>query len=130
MTEFKQVPIEKLEPDSARGYRKDNPKITPTFVESIKTGLLQSLLVRPLEEGKYGIIHGVRRFMAVKRYTEMESLPCVVLHDIEDKEVLPLWFRLNEGERDLPKETVEEVIRRSFHKFRKPNVRRGKSKRG
>jgi ParB family chromosome partitioning protein len=82
------LPVNLLEPSP------DNPRQSPgdlsPLVASIRTaGVVQSLLVRPLGDGRYQIVCGERRWAAA-REAGMTEVPCVVrsLTDFQRQEAM------------------------------------------
>lgn len=75
-----------IEPNRNQPRKDFDPAALEELSESIKAhGLLQPLLVRPLENGQYQIIAGERRWRASK-LAELTEVP-VIIKDISDKEV-------------------------------------------
>ena len=70
------------------------------LAQSIRTyGILQPLLVRPFENGKYELIAGARRLRAA-RMAELTSVPCIVC-DISEKDSAILAMLENIQREDL-----------------------------
>ncbi len=73
-----------------------------------KDGLLQPIVVRPMQDGRYQIIAGECRYRALKDLGE-ESIPSIVL-DADDKKALDLALLENEVRSDLtPLEKAEAI---------------------
>lgn len=68
-------------------------------------GVLQNLLVRPLEGGLYEVVSGERRFRAV-RHVGLSELPCAI-REMTDEEVLELQIIENLQREDIS--PVEEA---------------------
>jgi ParB family chromosome partitioning protein len=89
------IPIDKLFVDKtnmrARQKRIDLSDILPSIRQR---GVLQTLLVRPANDGLFGIVAGARRFAAARRVAEEQKaadpaaermlLPCAILDDGDD----------------------------------------------
>jgi len=89
------IAIDKLFVDSAnmraRQKRADLSDILPSIRQR---GVLQTLLVRPANDGLFGIIAGARRFSAARRVAEEQKaadpdaermlLPCAILDEADD----------------------------------------------
>jgi hypothetical protein len=77
--EIKDVPIEKIKeaPDQPRLETADRESIDSLAASIKEVGLLQLIMVRPIADGFYEIVHGNRRFLACKK-VGMKSLECRV----------------------------------------------------
>jgi len=137
------IPLERIQPnpDQPRKVR-GNP--SPTLMESIRRfGVLQPIVVRPLEDGRYMIVSGERRYRAALALG-MKAIPAVVremdertafeaaiaengvrqgLDPLENVEILISRLR----RRGLDEEGILEVIRRARSQIQKnrlgPEVR-------
>ena len=70
------------------------------LAESFKVqGVLEPLVVRPLENGKFEVVVGSRRLKAAEK-TSIEMLPCVIM-DLTDQEAMELQFAENKERKDL-----------------------------
>jgi len=129
------LPLDKIvpNPDQPRKVR-GNP--SPTLMESIRRfGVLQPIVVRPLEDGRYMIVSGERRYRAAVALG-MKEIPAVVremddstafeaaiaengvrqnLDPLENVEILVGRLR----RRGLDEEGMLEVIRRARSQMRK-----------
>ncbi|MEM4328761.1 MAG: ParB/RepB/Spo0J family partition protein [Candidatus Caldarchaeum sp.] len=92
------IPIDKLTPDPMN-VRVDIGDVS-NLMESIKeVGLLNPLIVRPLENGKYGVICGSRRLYAL-RALGWNEVPCKVVK-YNDKKALVTSFTENVTQKTL-----------------------------
>jgi ParB family chromosome partitioning protein len=92
------VPIEEIEtnPDQPRRSVGDLSELKKS-IES--KGVLEPILVRPLEDGRFRIIAGERRFRAALE-AGLAEIPCIEL-DVPDNEVLEIALIENLHRRDL-----------------------------
>lgn len=79
------LPVELLVPNPRQPRRSFDEAGLGQLAESIRErGVLQPLLVRPLEEGRYEIVYGERRWRAARR-AGLEAVP-VMVRALEDEE--------------------------------------------
>ena len=92
------VPIEELEtnPDQPRRSVGDLEELTKSIQSK---GVLEPILVRPLDSGRFRIIAGERRFRAALE-AGLAEVPCIEL-DVPDNEVLEIALIENLHRRDL-----------------------------
>lgn len=70
--------LDQIQPNPHQPRKKIDNKAMEELMESIKThGLIQPIVVRPLEGNKYEIIAGERRWQACKRLN-MERIPVII----------------------------------------------------
>ena len=104
------LPVSKVipNPDQPRVYF-DQEKLN-SLIESIrKQGILQPLIVRPIEDGMYQIVAGERRYRAAK-HLGLNSVP-VVIKTLNDEETQEIALVENLQRSDLnPIETVNGVL--------------------
>ena len=68
ITEFKQLPVELIEPSDHHAEIKYSAKEIASVAQDIKEkGLMQPLLVGKIEDNKYQIILGIKRYLAFKK---------------------------------------------------------------
>jgi ParB family transcriptional regulator, chromosome partitioning protein len=95
----------KLDPNQPRRYF--DPKKLEKLAQSIKElGILEPLLVRPLDDGYYELIAGERRFKAAG-IAGLEEVPCVV-KEMDDETVKQVQLIENLQREDL--NAFEETI--------------------
>ena len=95
----------KLDPNQPRRYF--DQKRLEELAQSIKElGILEPLLVRPLNDGDYGLIAGERRFKAAE-IAGLEEVPCVV-KEMDDDTVKQVQLIENLQREDL--NAYEETI--------------------
>ncbi|NER38623.1 MAG: ParB/RepB/Spo0J family partition protein [Oscillatoria sp. SIO1A7] len=94
------VPIEAIVLSAFRPRRYFDPKAMESLVESIeKNGILQPLLVRPLEAEKYELVVGERRYLGARK-AKLAEVP-VAIRSISAKEALYLALLENLQREDL-----------------------------
>ena len=95
-----EVPIDAIEPNPDQPRTNFKREELEELADSIaKEGLLQPILVRSTEEGKYQIIAGERRWQACK-LLDLKSVP-VTLKDADDTKALELALIENLQRSDL-----------------------------
>jgi len=78
------IEVEKIVPSDRNFFKVDDIE---DLAEDIKeNGLSHNLLVRPLDGGRFEIISGERRFMALK-ILGRTSMPCKVEEDLKDNDI-------------------------------------------
>jgi ParB family chromosome partitioning protein len=92
------IPIDEIEPN------KDQPRTEIGDIEELRKsiesrGVLEPLLVQPLEGGRYRIIAGERRFRAAQK-AGLAELPCIEL-EVPENEVLEIALIENLHRQDL-----------------------------
>ena len=92
------VPIEEIEtnPDQPRRSVGDLEELTKSIQSK---GVLEPILVRPMDSGRFRIIAGERRFRAALE-AGLAEVPCIEL-DVPDNEVLEIALIENLHRRDL-----------------------------
>lgn len=124
-----EIDIEDLRPSKNNFY---GIRELDNLVESIKeNGLMHNLLVRKLEDGKYEIVSGHRRFYALLRL-EYKKIPCQV-KDMNDLDSEIHLIQANAQQRELSHiEKMKGVERLAeLYKFKKANgeeVPKGKTR--
>ena len=105
------IPLERIQPnpDQPRKVR-GNP--SPTLMASIRRfGVLQPIVVRPLEDGRYMIVSGERRYRAAVALG-MKEIPAVV-REMDETTAFEAAIAENGVRQGLdPLENVEIVINR------------------
>ena len=105
-TEGAKIPIEYLEPNRNQPRKAFDEDSINELAQSIKEkGILLPILVRPLEERKYQIIAGERRWRAAQK-ANLHEVP-VVIKDLEENEVLEIALIENMQREDLT--AIEEA---------------------
>lgn len=103
MTEIKEIPTEKLEIDPYNV--RDEPEVKKGIIDNIRSqDVIEPLIVRPLDEDKYGIVVGSRRYLASVRAGE-ERIPCKVL-SLDDNEA-----RLKSLSENIFREDLDHIER-------------------
>lgn len=103
------VEIERIEPNPTQPRRQMHG--IEELADSIRErGILEPILVRPSEEGRFQIIAGERRFQAARKIG-LSMVPCVEI-DVDDKGCLEISLIENLQRRDLtPFEEAEAIAR-------------------
>jgi ParB family chromosome partitioning protein len=94
------VPIEKIFHSPLQPRKKINEEDLKELVASIKqNGILQPVLLRKVEENKYELVYGHRRFEAAKR-ANLKEIPAI-FRRLSDREVLEIAIIENVQREDL-----------------------------
>lgn len=94
------LPVHEIEPNPDQPRRDFSEEEINPLADSIKRqGLLQPVLVRRVEEGRYQLVAGERRWRAATR-AGFERIPAIV-RDATDEEMLPLALVENLLREDL-----------------------------
>jgi len=94
MPEIKWIPVQELVIDPMN-VRADNPIVDPKIIADIrKRGVINPLHVRKLPDGKYGVICGSRRLLALLKNSVKEA-PCIVHEDMDDIEAYSMSLAEN-----------------------------------
>lgn len=81
---FKEIPLEKIQPNPKQPRRDFDEDELDELAESIKAfGVLQPVVVRPLKAGSYELIMGERRLRASER-AEQKTIPAVIRNTDDD----------------------------------------------
>lgn len=85
------------------------------LADSIReSGLMHNLVVRRLNDGKYEIISGERRYNALKTLN-YEKVPCQVRNDLSDLDAELMLIQANAAQRELtPTEKMEGIKRLEY----------------
>jgi ParB family transcriptional regulator, chromosome partitioning protein len=77
---YQEIPISAIRPNSHQPRRGFDEEALGTLAHSIRElGVLQPVLVRPLDDGAFELIAGERRWRAAKR-AGLQSVPAIVRH--------------------------------------------------
>lgn len=105
LTTARLIPVALIEPNPAQPRTDFDPEALDELAASLRDrGVLQALLVRPLDEGRYQLISGERRWRAAQ-LAGLTDLPCIV-RTTDDAELGELALIENVQRRDLS--AVEE----------------------
>ena len=105
-TEVSKIPIEHLEPNRNQPRKTFDEDSINELAQSIREkGILLPVLVKPLEEKKYQIIAGERRWRAAQK-ANLHEIP-VVIKDLEENEILEIALIENIQREDLT--AIEEA---------------------
>jgi ParB family chromosome partitioning protein len=101
------VPVENLVPNPNQPRRDFQPDALQELAASIRTrGVIQPLIVRALEGGRYEIVAGERRWRAAQ-LAQVHELP-VIIRDFTDAEVIEVAIIENIQRADL--NAIEEAL--------------------
>ncbi|WP_269789659.1 ParB/RepB/Spo0J family partition protein [Stenotrophomonas sp. Iso1] len=108
---LRKLPVDQLQPGKYQPRRDMDEGKLAELAESIKAqGIIQPILVRQIEGGKYEIIAGERRWRA-SRLAGLDVVPAVV-RELEDRTVIAMALIENIQREDLnPLEEAEALAR-------------------
>lgn len=110
------LPIASLQPGKFQPRRRFNDEALQALVDSIRQqGIVQPLLVRPIEGGKYEIVAGERRWRAAQAIP-LHEVP-VVIRELGDREALEIGLVENIQRADLTPLEEAEAYRRLIEEF-------------
>ncbi|ACK73882.1 parB-like partition protein (plasmid) [Gloeothece citriformis PCC 7424] len=117
-----------------------DPESLQDLIESVRQhGILQPLLVRPLEQGRYELVAGERRYRAasavglekvpvyIKEMTAQEAWQLALVENLQRDGLNPIEetegiLKLLELRLDLPQKQVVSLLYRMQHEFKKSEV--------
>ncbi|MBD2607359.1 ParB/RepB/Spo0J family partition protein [Scytonema hofmannii FACHB-248] len=104
------VPLEQISLPQQQPRRYFDPQALNELISSVKQhGILQPLLVRPIDEGKYELVAGERRYRAAKD-CGLEKVP-VVVRELSNEDAFQLALIENLLREDLnPVEETEGIL--------------------
>ena len=106
-TNKQSLPVEKIVPNLAQPRKHFNQEALEELAESIRVeGILQPLLVRPLEDGNFQIVAGERRWRA-SQIAGLRQLP-VIIKEMTDEQALAIALIENLQREDL--NPMEEAL--------------------
>ena len=106
-TNKQSLPVEKIVPNLAQPRKHFNPEALEELAASIKLeGVLQPLLVRPLEDGNFQIVAGERRWRA-SQIAGLRQLP-VIIKEMTNEQALAIALIENLQREDL--NPMEEAL--------------------
>ncbi|MBW4492980.1 MAG: ParB/RepB/Spo0J family partition protein [Oscillatoria princeps RMCB-10] len=111
------IPIDSITLPPSQPRRYFDEAAMQSLVESVKTdGILQPLLVRPVEEGKYELVAGERRLRAAKA-AGLTEVPAIV-RELTERQALQLALVENLQREDLnPVEETEGILQLLSHEL-------------
>lgn len=105
--ELKKLPVEWLTPGKYQPRKDMSPDALEELANSIRSqGVIQPIVVRPVNSQSYEIIAGERRWRA-SQLAELERVPCLV-KDVEDEAAVAIALIENIQREDL--NAMEEAI--------------------
>jgi ParB family transcriptional regulator, chromosome partitioning protein len=112
----RELAIDQLQPGKYQPRTRMDQEALKELAESIKTqGVIQPILVRSIEPGKYEIIAGERRWRAA-RMAGLQAVP-VVIRDIPDNQALAVALIENIQREDLNPLEQAQGIQRLTNEF-------------
>jgi len=112
----RELAVDQLQPGKYQPRTRMDQEALKELAESIKTqGVIQPILVRPVEPGQYEIIAGERRWRAA-RMAGLQVVP-VVLRDIPDNQALAVALIENIQREDLNPLEEAQGIQRLTNEF-------------
>lgn len=108
------IEIERIEPNPTQP-RREMRGIEELVASIRERGILEPILVRPLDNGKFQIIAGERRFVAAQK-VGLTMIPCVEL-EVDDRGCLEISLVENLQRRDLTAFEEAEAICRLVEEF-------------
>ncbi len=105
------VPVERIEPNPAQPRMIIDPTALRELAASVREhGVLQPVLVRPLDEGRYQLVAGERRWRAA-RLAQQATVPAMI-EEIDDDTALEISIIENLQREDLSPLEEAEMYRR------------------
>ena len=105
--ELRKLPIEFLRPGKYQPRKDMEPEALEELANSVKAqGIIQPIIVRPLEENSYEIIAGERRWRAAQ-LAQLDTVPCII-KDVGDEAAIAIALIENIQREDL--NAMEEAI--------------------
>lgn len=87
--ELKRIPVDEIEPNPQQPRKNFNPERLAELTESIrKQGVIEPVVVRPPDDGKYLLVAGERRWRAACQ-AQLDTIPAIV-RDLNEKEALTI----------------------------------------
>lgn len=118
MTRTMEIPLEKIKIVS--NVRNENDEEIANLAQSIKEhGQIQPIVVVPMINGKYRVVCGHRRFLAMKRNHE-ESALCTVRTDLDDVNIPIVQLIENTNRKDMSCFEIVETLEKI--KLRYPGI--------
>ncbi len=112
------IPLSKLTPNKNQPRQKFLDESLGELAESIKEfGLIQPIVVRSIDRGEaFEIISGERRFRAAQMI-DMEKIPCIITHDIDDLSALEMALIENIQRDDLTPIELSHTFKQLIEEF-------------
>jgi len=108
--------INQIQPGKYQPRRQFDEEKLQELADSIKqNGVMQPIVVRPVDEGAYEIIAGERRWRAAQK-ADLKEMPAIV-RDIDDKQALELALIENIQRQDLNPVEEAQGYRRLMDEF-------------
>jgi len=106
-SELQKLPIEQLQAGKYQPRKDMSPQALEDLANSIKSqGIIQPIVVRPLNDNSYEIIAGERRWRAAQ-LAEIDTVPCII-KDVPDESAVAIALIENIQREDL--NAMEEAI--------------------
>jgi ParB family chromosome partitioning protein len=105
------IPVDRIEPNPAQPRMVIDPAALRELAASVREhGVLQPVLVRPLEDGRYQLVAGERRWRAA-RLAQQSTVPAMI-EEIDDDTALEISIIENLQREDLSPLEEAEMYRR------------------
>ena len=80
---FRDIPVGMIQPNPEQPRKRFDPDSIETLARSLAdTGVIQPLIVRPLDDGRYELIAGERRWRAAQ-HAHLETVPALIRNEDE-----------------------------------------------
>ena len=114
--ELKNIPIEFMQPGKYQPRKDMSPEALDELSASIKSqGIIQPIVVRQLDNDKYEIIAGERRWRA-SQLAQLETIPCLV-KDVPDEAAVAIALIENIQREDLNAMEEAQALERLMVEF-------------
>lgn len=115
--EIRRLPICEIYPNPDQPRKKFSEEKLKELADSIRNnGVLQPIIVRKVDNGKYEIIAGERRWRAAQ-FAEMDTLPVIIRDDIDENELLKLALIENIQRDDLNPIEEAQAYQKLIHSY-------------
>ena len=112
----RELPVERIAPNPYQPRRRVDDAALDELAASIRAhGVLQPVVVRPTDDGRYQLVAGERRWRACQR-AGIDTLPCVV-RPVDDRQALGLALVENIQRRDLGALDEAQALKRLVDEF-------------
>ena len=112
------IPLSKLTPNKNQPRQKFSDESLGELAGSIKEfGLIQPIVVRSIDRGEsFEIISGERRFRAAQM-VDMDKIPCIITHDVDDISALEMALIENIQRDDLTPIELSHTFKQLIDEF-------------
>ena len=118
ISEVRPIPLDDLDIGPAQARMREVGKEIDELAASIqKIGLLEPIVVSPLEDGRYEILTGQRRFLAHRKLGESEILCAILDRRVDEAEAKAISLTENLLRRDLNRLDLIDACTWLFKKY-------------